>query len=84
MIVMIIFPDGVLGLWRDGDVRPQHAGPWRPRLGQGLDTDGGQGYGEQEAVVFRDHGDTGQNTEAGSVFMLRRGTGGALLIRMVK
>ena len=46
MIVMIIFPDGVLGLWRDGDVRPQHAGPGRPRLGQGLDTDRGQGYGE--------------------------------------
>ena len=34
--------------------------------------------------MFRDHGDTGHNTEAGSVFMLRRGTGGALLIRMVK
>ena len=68
-MVMIIFPDGVLGLWRDGDVRPQHAGPGRPRLGQGLDTDRGQGYGEQEAVVFRDHGDTGHNTEAGSVFV---------------
>ena len=81
---MISFPDGVLGLWRDGDVWPQHAGRRRPRLGQGLDMHGGQGYGEQEAVVTGDHGDTGQNTEAGSVFMLRRGTGGALLIRMVK
>ena len=81
---MISFPDGVLGLWRDGDVRPHHAGRRRPRLGQGLDMHGGQGYGEQEAVVTGDHGDTGQNTEAGSVFMLRRGTGGALLIRMVK
>ena len=82
---MITFPDGVLGLWRDGDVWPQHAGPRRPRLGQGLDMDGGQGYGEQEAVVFRDHGDTGQITEAGSVFMLRHRWGtapGALLIRM--
>ena len=53
---MIALPDGVLGLRRDGDVWPQHAGPRRPRLGQGLDMDGGQGDGEQEAVVFRDHG----------------------------